>query len=64
MAIGHGGSTAGFLSEALFDRATKTGVIVLRNVTGGKLRPADLALQALEKVAAATPHDTAAGLNK
>src|SRR5205823_4035616 len=46
-------STAGFLSDALFGRATKTGVIVLRNVTGGKLKPADLALRVLEKVAAA-----------
>jgi D-alanyl-D-alanine carboxypeptidase len=51
VAIGHGGSTAGFLSAAIFDRATKTGVIVFRNVTGGKLNPTDLALKALEHVA-------------
>ena len=51
VAIGHGGSTAGFLSSAIFDRATKTGVIVFRNVTGGKLNPTDLALTALEHVA-------------
>ena len=48
VAMGHGGSTAGFLSEAIFDRESKTGVIVLRNVTGGKLNPGDLALRALE----------------
>ena len=52
VAIGHGGSTAGFLSAAIFDRATKTGVIVFRNVTGGKLNPSDLALRVLEKLAA------------
>jgi D-alanyl-D-alanine carboxypeptidase len=51
VAIGHGGSTAGFLSVAIFDRATKTGVIVFRNVTGGTLNPTDLALKALEHVA-------------
>ena len=51
VAIGHGGSTAGFLSAAIFDRATKTGVIVFRNVTGGTLNPTDLALKALEHVA-------------
>lgn len=51
VAIGHGGSTAGFLSAAVFDRATKTGVIVFRNVTGGRLNPTDVAVRALEKVA-------------
>ncbi len=59
VAIGHGGSTAGFLSEAIFDRASKTGVIVLRNVTGGKLVPAELALRALERVAAVPTHGVA-----
>lgn len=54
-ALGHGGSTAGFRASALVDRATKTGVIVLRNAdTGrGRLDPTALALAALEKVAAA-----------
>ena len=51
VAIGHGGSTAGFLSEAIFDRATKTGVIVFRNVTGGKLDPGGLAIRVLEQIA-------------
>jgi CubicO group peptidase (beta-lactamase class C family) len=50
VALGHGGSTAGFRASALFDRASKTGVIVLRN---SDLAAAGLAVRALEKIAAA-----------
>jgi CubicO group peptidase (beta-lactamase class C family) len=55
VAIGHGGSTAGFLSAALVDRVSKTGVIVLRNADGGggRLNPTSVAMRALEVVAAA-----------
>jgi CubicO group peptidase (beta-lactamase class C family) len=55
VAFGHGGSTAGFTSSALFDRESKTGVIVLRNSDGGRGRLAagGVALRALEIVAAA-----------
>ena len=55
VALGHGGSTAGFLSAAQFDRASKIGVVVLRNADGGRdrLNPGALALGALEIVAAA-----------
>jgi CubicO group peptidase (beta-lactamase class C family) len=55
VALGHGGSTAGFLSSALVDRVSKTGVIVLRNADGGRdrLNPGSVALRALEIVAAA-----------
>ena len=53
VAYGHGGTTNGFLSQALFDRESKTGVIVFRSVTGGKLNPGDVALRALEIVSAA-----------
>jgi CubicO group peptidase (beta-lactamase class C family) len=55
VALGHGGSTAGFRAQAYVHRPTKTGVIVLRNVAGGKLDPGDLALKALEKLAASRP---------
>ena len=48
--FGHGGSTAGFRAAALFARATKTGVIVLRN---SDLDAGGLAARALEKIAAA-----------
>ena len=52
VAYGHGGTTDGFLSQALFDRESKTGVIVFRSVTGGKLRPNEVALRLLEIVGA------------
>jgi CubicO group peptidase (beta-lactamase class C family) len=50
VAQGHGGTTSGFLSQALFDRESRTGVIVLRNVTGGKLDPNAVAMRMLEIV--------------
>jgi hypothetical protein len=53
VAHGHGGSTNGFLSQALFDRNSKIGVIVFRSVTGGKLNPNRVAMRALEIVSAA-----------
>lgn len=53
VAHGHGGSTSGFLAQAVFDRDSKTGVIVFRSVTGGKLNPNAVALRALEIVSAA-----------
>ncbi len=59
--LGHGGSTAGFRSAAMFDRSSKTGVIVLRN---SDLAAAGLAGRALEKIAAAatkTSTEAAAG---
>jgi CubicO group peptidase (beta-lactamase class C family) len=53
VAYGHGGTTSGFLSQALFDRESKTGVIVFRSVTGGDLSPNDVAMRALAIVSAA-----------
>jgi CubicO group peptidase (beta-lactamase class C family) len=53
VAHGHGGTTSGFLSQALFDRESKTGVIVFRSVTGGKLNPNRVALRALEMLGGA-----------
>lgn len=58
VAYGHGGSTAGFLSQALFDRESKTGVIVLRSVTGGKLNPNAVAMRILEMASAARRKQT------
>lgn len=57
-AYGHGGTTSGFLSQAVFDRNSRTGVIVFRNVTGGKLNPNGVALRALEIVSAARKKQT------
>jgi hypothetical protein len=50
---GHGGSVAGYRAEALFHPPSKTGVIVLRNVGGGKFDISGLAQRALQEVAAA-----------
>jgi CubicO group peptidase (beta-lactamase class C family) len=58
IAYGHGGSTDGFLSQAVFDRSSRTGVIVFRNVTGGKLNPNNVALRALEIVSAVRKKQT------
>ena len=58
VAHGHGGTTAGFLSQALFDRESKTGVIVFRSVTGGKLNPNAVAMRVLEIVSSAPKKPT------
>jgi CubicO group peptidase (beta-lactamase class C family) len=58
VAYGHGGTTSGFLSQAVFDRDSRTGVIVFRNVTGGKLNPNGVALRALEIVSVARKKQT------
>jgi CubicO group peptidase (beta-lactamase class C family) len=47
---GHGGSVAGYRAGAYFDRASKTGVIVLRNV-GGRFPVSGLARRALKAIA-------------
>ena len=49
--VGHGGSVAGYRAEAYVDRASKVGVIVLRNVGGGKFSLADLCFKSLEELA-------------
>lgn len=45
---GHGGSVAGYRAGAYFDRETRIGVVVLRNVTGGSLDLTELAYRVLE----------------
>lgn len=50
---GHGGSVAGYNALALFERASKTGVVVLRNVGGGKFSVSGLCEGILKEVAAA-----------
>ena len=61
VAYGHGGTTNGFLSQALFDRESKTGVIVFRSVTGGKLNPNAVAMRLLEIVSAVRRKQTESG---
>ena len=58
VAHGHGGTTSGFLSQAYFDRESKTGVIMFRSVTGGKLNPNRVAMRALEIVSGARKKTT------
>ena len=50
---GHAGEVAGYNAAAEFDRATEAGVVVLRNVGGGRLRVGPLADRILETVVAA-----------
>jgi CubicO group peptidase (beta-lactamase class C family) len=51
VALGHGGSTAGYRAQALIDRTSRFGVVVLRSAEG-KINPQEIALRALELVAA------------
>jgi CubicO group peptidase (beta-lactamase class C family) len=50
---GHGGSVAGYNAAALFELNSRTGVVVLRNVGGGAVNVGQIAMQAMEKLAAA-----------
>lgn len=45
---GHGGSVAGYRAGVYFDRKSDIGVVVLRNVTGGKLDVTELSYRILE----------------
>lgn len=51
---GHGGSTAGYLSSALFHRASGYGVIVFRNCDSCTVAPGPVAASALEAIVKAT----------
>ncbi len=53
VAYGHGGSVAGYQAAAYIDRVTRTGIVVLRNVSGGVFNVPGLCLRSLEKLAAA-----------
>jgi len=52
VALGHGGSTAGYRASALFNPRTGTGVVVLRSAEGGSFDAGAVALRVLERVAA------------
>jgi CubicO group peptidase (beta-lactamase class C family) len=53
---GHSGAVAGYQAEAYVESRSQLGIIILRNVSGGKFHVGRLALQALEQVAAAERH--------
>ena len=46
--FGHGGGVAGYTALLYFDREAQIGVVVLRNASGGRVKPADLGARALE----------------
>lgn len=50
---GHDGSVAGYNASAIFERVSAMGVIVLRNVSGGKFSVPGLCVRILEEVARA-----------
>jgi CubicO group peptidase (beta-lactamase class C family) len=50
---GHAGDVAGYSAAAQFDRASRTGVVVLSNVQGSQLRVGPLADRLLEIISAA-----------
>ncbi len=50
---GHGGSVAGYNAAANFERTSRTGIIVLRNVGGGAVNVGQIAMRAIETLAAA-----------
>jgi hypothetical protein len=54
VALGHGGSTAGFRASALFHPRSRTGVVVLRNAEGGSFDAGPVALGILQQVVALT----------
>lgn len=51
--VGHNGSVAGYQAAMYFDRAMRIGVVLFRNVVGGKQDPNRLAIDILAMLAAA-----------
>lgn len=62
--FGHGGSVAGYRAQVLYEPATKTGVIVLRNAGGGTFNGAGLARSLLEAVVAAQARSRESGTSR
>jgi len=48
--LGHGGSTAGYLAAAFFNRSKKVGVVVLRNCDSCPITPTTVAAYSLEQL--------------
>jgi CubicO group peptidase (beta-lactamase class C family) len=48
--VGHSGSVAGYGAMMYFDREAQVGVVLFRNVTGGKENPNRLAIDILERL--------------
>ena len=62
--LGHGGSVAGYRAAMYYDRPRKLGVIVLRNVGGGKQNADRLAVDILSLLAARKVREIQADIDK
>jgi CubicO group peptidase (beta-lactamase class C family) len=62
--LGHGGSVAGYRAAMYYDRAAQLGVVVLRNVGGGKQDPDRLAVDILATLAAAKRAEIQADIDR
>lgn len=61
---GHGGSVAGYRAAMYYDRPRKIGVVVLRNVGGGKQNPDRLAVDILSSLVAKRVAEMQADIDK
>jgi len=62
--LGHGGSVAGYRAAMYYDRGMKLGVVVFRNVVGGKQNPDRLAVDILALLAAKKGAEIQADIDK
>jgi CubicO group peptidase (beta-lactamase class C family) len=62
--VGHNGSVAGYVAYMYFDRARQIGVVLFRNVVGGKENPGRLATDILSRLVAASNAAAAARFAK
>jgi CubicO group peptidase (beta-lactamase class C family) len=62
--LGHGGSVAGYRAAMYYDRGMKLGVVVFRNVVGGKQDPNRLAVDILSLLAAKKGAEIQADIDK
>lgn len=61
---GHNGGVAGYVASMYYDRAYQLGVVVFRNVAGGKQNPDRLAVDILSRLAAARRTDLQAEIDR
>ncbi len=62
--VGHSGAVAGYVASMYFDRNAQLGVVLFRNVDGGKEQPDRLAIDILERLVNARDADWAAAMAK
>jgi CubicO group peptidase (beta-lactamase class C family) len=62
--LGHNGGVAGYVASMYYDRNAQLGVVLFRNVAGGKENPDRLAIDILERLVGARAADAAAVIAK